>query len=82
MTKQEFIGELRAQLAPLPPKDIEERLVFYSEMIDDRIEDGLSEEDAVSQIGSVDGIASQILADAGTQKAEGEEKPQKKARFY
>ena len=38
-------------------------LIFYGEMIEDRIEDGLSEEDAVSEIGSVDEIAAQIIAD-------------------
>ena len=67
MTKQEFIDKLRAALSGLPQKDIEERLGFYSEMIDDRIEEGISEEDAVFAIGSYDEIASQIKAEAGLQ---------------
>ena len=48
MNKQEFLSQLRKGLAGLPQNDIEERLAFYGEMIDDRIEEGLSEEEAVS----------------------------------
>ena len=63
MGKQEFLEQLRKQFSSLPQADIEEQLSFYSEMIDDRMEEGLSEEDAVSAVGSVDEIANQILAD-------------------
>ncbi len=42
MTKQEFIAELRKGLSGLPKKELEERLTFYSEMIDDRMEEGLT----------------------------------------
>lgn len=63
MTKQEFIAALRVKLSGMPEQDVEERLSFYSEMIDDRIEEGMSEEDAISQIGSVDEIASQIISE-------------------
>ena len=63
MSKQEFLVQLRKGLSGLPKEDVEERLTFYSEMIDDRMEEGLSEEDAVSRIGSVDTIISQNKAD-------------------
>ncbi len=63
MTKQDFIAELRAKLSGLPKQDVEDRLNFYSEMIDDRIEEGVTEEEAVLRIGAVDVIASQIVAD-------------------
>ncbi len=43
MNKQAFLTQLRKGLSGLPQEDIEERLAFYSEMIDDRIEEGLSE---------------------------------------
>ena len=64
MTKMEFILSLNERLAGLPKKEIEERLNFYSEMIEDRMEEGLSEEDAVSAVGNVDRIAEQILQEA------------------
>lgn len=63
MTKGEFLAQLRARLSGLPPKDAEERLIFYSEMIDDRIEEGLSEEEAVAAIGTVNAVVKQIIAE-------------------
>lgn len=61
MNKQEFFVELRKGLTGLPQKDVEERVSFYSEMIDDRIEEGLSESEAVTAIGSVSDVIAQIL---------------------
>lgn len=63
MTKTDFLVELRKKLQALPPKDAEDRLKFYTEMIEDRIEDGLAEEDAVAAVGSIDEIAAQIIED-------------------
>ncbi len=63
MRKQEFLESLRKGLAGMPKEEIEERLAFYGEMIDDCMEEGLSEEDAVAKIGSVDEIVSQTIAD-------------------
>ncbi len=70
MCKQEFLSQLRKGLSNLPKKDIEEHLTFYSEMIDDRMEEGLSEEDAVAAIGRIDELLSQIIANASTVKPE------------
>lgn len=63
MNKQEFLSQLRKGLSGLPQDDIEERLIFYTEMIEDQIEEGLSEEEAVSQIGSVDEIVEQVVSE-------------------
>ena len=63
MNKQEFLARLREGLAGLPQEDAAERLAFYAEMIDDRVEDGLTEEAAVAGIGPVDQIVSQIIAE-------------------
>lgn len=63
MTKVNFLFELRDKLSGLPKEDIEERLNFYSEMIEDRMEEGLSEEDAVAAIGTTDEIAKQIISE-------------------
>ena len=68
MTKQEFLVDLGLGLSCLPQEDAEERLSFYSEMIDDRIEEGLSEEEAVREMGAVDGIVSQIVAEVPLSK--------------
>lgn len=63
MTKHEFLAELRSGLSGLPRDEIDERLTFYSEMIDDRLEEGLSEEAAVTAAGPVDEIIAQAIAD-------------------
>ena len=63
MRKQEFIYQLWKKLSDLPKDEVEERLSFYGEMIDDRMEEGLSEEEAVAAIGSADEIAAQIMGD-------------------
>ena len=63
MNKEEFLNALRSALAGLPQEDIEERLAFYSESIDDRVEDGLTEEEAVEAIGTVAEVRDQIMAE-------------------
>lgn len=63
MNKHDFLDALKRALIGLPNDDVQKSLEFYSEMIDDKIEDGLSEEDALSQIGNVEDIATQILSD-------------------
>ena len=63
MTKQEFLAQLEQGLSSLPRQDIEERVSFYSEMIDDRMEEGLSEEQAVADVGSVEEIIAQAMED-------------------
>ena len=61
MKRVEFLKELKARLWALPEADILCSLDYYSERIDDRMEDGLSEEAAVAAIGDLDEIVSQIL---------------------
>ena len=63
MKKEEFLARLRQGLSGLPQDEIEERLSFYSEMIDDRMEEGLPEAEAVAAAGSVEEIAAQAVAD-------------------
>ncbi len=63
MDKAQFLDELKRRLSGLPKSDLDERLLFYSEMIEDRMEDGLTEEEAVAGIGSVDEIIEQLMAE-------------------
>jgi uncharacterized membrane protein len=63
MTKIQFVMSLQDQLAGLPRDELEQRLEFYSEMIDDRIEEGMTEAEAVEAIGSVEDIVAQIIAE-------------------
>ncbi len=63
MTKHEFLSELRQRLSGLPEEDIQKSVDYYSEIIEDRMEDGISEEQAVEAMGSAAKIANQILMD-------------------
>ena len=63
MNKAEFLDILREKLDGFPVEDINERIDFYAEMIDERIEEGASEEEAVAAIGSSDEISVQILSE-------------------
>jgi uncharacterized membrane protein len=63
MNKEQFLNTLREKLSSLSAEDLAERLAFYREAIDDRLEDGLTEEEAVAQLGSVDEITVRIIGD-------------------
>lgn len=63
MNKTEFLDALRHALGKLPSYEVEQSIAFYAEMIDDRIEDGMSEQEAVAALGSVHAIAAQIVAE-------------------
>lgn len=62
MNKTQFCTLLGNKLKPyLSPKEMYKTLNFFEEMIDDRIDEGLSEEEAVSQLGDINIIVDQIL---------------------
>ena len=63
MTRYEFITALTGRLAHLSWEDVKERVDFYTEAIDDRIEEGLSEEEAVAAVGDPEEIAALIMAE-------------------
>ena len=63
MNKREFLEQLKKELSGLPQSDLEDRLTFYGEMIDDRTEEGMTESEAVSGVGTVKEVAAQILSD-------------------
>ena len=83
MNKQEFLAQLREGLNGLPQEDIDERIAFYGEMIDDRLEDGLTEEEAVEAIGTTDEVVAQIIADTPLTKLVKERvKPKRKLKVW
>ena len=63
MTKQLFLNELSAALHGLPREERYRTLRYYDELIDDRMEDGQSEEEAVSGLGEPEQVAREILGE-------------------
>ena len=69
MNKTQFCALLGNKLKPyLSSKEIYKTLNFFEEMIDDRIDEGLSEEEAVSQLGDINIIVDQILDEHNIEK--------------
>lgn len=63
MKKREFLETLRQTLSSLPLHELEKQLNYYEEMLNDMIEDGMSEEEATSRIGDPVEVGRNILAD-------------------
>lgn len=63
MDKQTFFTALRENLRGLPQEDAERSLEFYEEMVNDRMEEGASEEEAVAALGSIEEITAQVLSE-------------------
>ena len=63
MTKDEFIGELDKALVGLPVQDLKDRLMYYTELIEGRMEGGLSEEAAVASVGTVGETVGRIMSE-------------------
>jgi uncharacterized membrane protein len=83
MNKQEFLSKLKNSLSRLPKKEVDERIEFYSEMIDDRVEDGLIEEQAIAGLGTVEQVATQIVSEIPLSKIVTERiKPKRKMKAW
>ncbi len=63
MTEQDFLQTLRSSLRGLSAEEIQRSADYYSEMIADRMEAGMTEEEAVAALGNPREIARQILLD-------------------
>lgn len=64
MTKLEFLNELERQLSGLSQAEISKTTSFYSEIISDKTEDGMTEEEAVASLGSITELAHQAFLEA------------------
>lgn len=64
MTKAEYLQSLSKALNKLSKEEREQTLSYYSEIIDDRIESGMSEQEAVGSMEDISAIAGKLAADA------------------
>lgn len=63
MNKNEFINKLNSKLSNFPENDVLDRISFYTEMIDDYVDEGMSEEEAILKLGSIDEIVESIAGE-------------------
>ena len=78
MTKRKFLAKLESALSSLSAEERNRQLDYYEEMIDDMMEEGMSEEEAVSRLGSVQGVAAKILSEASPDMLKKRRSPAKK----
>lgn len=61
MLKNEFLKQLENRLVGIPKEDLNRTIDYYNEIISDKQEDGMSEEEAIDSLGSIDEIVKDIL---------------------
>ena len=61
MTKADFLQLLERALAQLPEEERQANLEYYSELLDDMLEEGMTEAEATAKLGSPSQIAQSIL---------------------
>lgn len=81
MNKEEFLQTLDQRLQTLPQSDRERSVHYFSEIIDDRMEDGMSEEEAVADLESIDAIVEDILNEREEAEVSSTIQPSKTRRF-
>lgn len=62
MTKKEFLDKLRKQLQVLAPQEIDDIIKEYEDHIDQKMKEGKTEEEAVSDFGSIEDLVKEILS--------------------
>lgn len=83
MTKNEFLTDLKRKLKPMEKGEIQKTLDYYAEMIDDRMDEGMTEQEAVNDIGSVHDIAKELLLNTGLLTlVKAKVKPERKLRAW
>lgn len=65
MTREQFLNNLYHRLGGLTQEQAEQHLTYYAEMLADRMEEGMTEEEAVASMEDVDTIARRILEEEG-----------------
>ncbi len=85
MTKREFFDALTARMKSLPKEEQNRVIRYYNEVLEDYMEDGMTESEAVAQLEDVDTIAKRILLEYAMEshnKAPVEANPVYKAEKY
>ena len=67
MNKETFLSELSEKLSSLSETDRNEYLDYYAELIDDKLEAGMSEEEALEPLGDAGAAAGAILKSIPTE---------------
>lgn len=75
MTRVRFLNDLYHHLYGLTQEQAEQHLTYYAEMLADRMEEGMSEEEAVAGMEDVETIARRIMEEEGLPYTPPEQRP-------
>ena len=67
MTKDEYLTKLKRALRTVKSEERKKSLAYFSEVIDDRMEDGITEDAAVAELECIEAAAERIIAEAHSQ---------------
>ncbi len=70
MTEKEYLKELKRNLSALKRSDRNSLIEFYKEMIEDKIENGKTEREAIAELEPADVVAKRTLAEYGIDEEE------------
>ena len=76
MTRREFLNELYRRLGKMSREEAEQYLTYYAEMLADRMEEGMTEEEAVASMEDVETIAARIRQERAEEGASRNQEPQ------
>lgn len=80
MTREQFLEQLRQALSGMKAEELEGVISYYDEMLDDRMEAGMTEEAAVNAMEPVQVIAARVLSEADVEAAAPEEGAAKESK--
>lgn len=60
MNRVEFLNLLKKRLKDISKEDLKRTLDYYNEIISDKIDDGISEKEAIKSLGSIDEIVNEV----------------------
>lgn len=75
MTRAQFLNDLYHHLYGLTKEQAEQHLTYYAEMLADRMEEGVTEEEAVAGMEDVETIARRIMEEEGLPYTPPEKRP-------
>lgn len=80
MRKSEFLRTLENKLKKFNNSEVQRICEFYQELIVEKIDDGMSEEEAVASLGDINNIVNQVTADLIIERSQ-EKKPSPMKNF-
>ena len=63
MTRLKFLELLRKRLNGIPKDDIDKTIEYYKEILSDKVDDGMSEEEAIRSLGDIDSIVDLTISE-------------------